>query len=387
MRTSMGGILELVREPVDIDPATPYRKIGIRSFGNGIFHYDPMPGDQLGKLRFFRLRANELVLSNIKAWEGAIAVSGEADEGLVASNRFLTYRPRTPHGVDVRYLKFFLLSDVGSELIQRASPGSADRNRTLGMKAFEAIEISIPGIEEQRAIATRLESVQVKSTAARAELKTAAVLYGKLVSSLVHRPDLSEAEKNRRGWRRLRLDEVLTLDIDAVPIEDDVSYPMVGVYSFGRGLFNKDSVLGHETSYQKFHRLETDQIVLSRLFAWEGAIALVALEHAGRFASIEFPTFSVNEALTIPGFLQAHLGTESFWGSLRSEAAGVGVRRQRVSADRFLARELWLPPLEVQAATWARLIEFGRLTQDSSRREMLEALVPSAINATFADFA
>ncbi len=164
MRTkAMGDILELVRVPIEPEPATEYRKIGVRSFGNGIFHYDPMPGDELGKLRFFRVRPGALVLSNIKAWEGAVAVSSAADEGTVASNRFLTYLPTDPEEVDVRFLKYFLLSDAGNALDPRASPGSADRNRTLGIKSFESIEIPLPDIDEQRAIASRLESIQEKS--------------------------------------------------------------------------------------------------------------------------------------------------------------------------------------------------------------------------------
>ncbi len=382
-KTRVGDIVTLQRRQVIVDPGGRYEEIGVRSFGRGIFHKDPVLGVELGKKRVFEIRPGDLVISNVFAWEGAIAVAGRRESGRIGSHRFMTFQVDASRAT-ASYLRYYFLSDPGLELIRAASPGSAGRNRTLGIKAFESIEIPLPDVKQQRAIATRLESVQAKAAAALAELRTAADLYSKLMSSLAHRPDLSEAERHRRGWRRLPLDEVLTLDIDAVPVEDDVSYPMVGVYSFGRGLFNKDPVVGRETSYQKFHRLRTNQIVLSRLFAWEGAIAMVEPEHAGRFASTEFPTFTVNESLTMPGFLQTHLGTESFWGGLRSEAAGVGVRRQRVSAERFLAREVWLPPLDVQAATAAHLSELKRLAQDSSRRETLEALVPSAINDTFA---
>ncbi|MGH3967717.1 MAG: hypothetical protein ACRDTV_06265, partial [Mycobacterium sp.] len=88
----VGDVLRLERISVDPDPATEYVTIGIRSFGKGIFHYEPKPGDRLGSLRFFELHPDRLVISNIKGWEGAIAVSGAEDAGTVASNRFLTYR-------------------------------------------------------------------------------------------------------------------------------------------------------------------------------------------------------------------------------------------------------------------------------------------------------
>src|SRR5438132_6408438 len=106
-------------------PATVYVSIGLRSFGNGIFHYEPTIGSALGSLRFFEIRPNRLVISNIKGWEGAIAVSADDDEGCIASNRFLICVPIDDQ-IDVRWARWYFLSDGGIELIQRASPGSAD---------------------------------------------------------------------------------------------------------------------------------------------------------------------------------------------------------------------------------------------------------------------
>lgn len=154
-RVRVGDVLELKRLPVEIDPFDEYVPIGIRSFGKGIFHYEPTPGEELSKLRFFEVRPRELVLSNIKAWEGAIAVSTEDERGCIASNRFLTYVPKA-NGADVSYLRYFFLSDAGLPLIQRASPGSADRNRTLAIDRFEALEIPLPPLDVQQRVARRL---------------------------------------------------------------------------------------------------------------------------------------------------------------------------------------------------------------------------------------
>lgn len=154
-RVRIGDVLELQRRPVEIDSLAEYVAIGVRSFGKGIFHYPPTPGNELSKLRFFEIVPDELVLSNIKAWEGAIAVSSAAEQGVIGSNRFLSYRP-VGDEADVSYLRFFLLSEAGLPLIQRASPGSADRNRTLAIERFEALKIPLPTIEEQERTATRL---------------------------------------------------------------------------------------------------------------------------------------------------------------------------------------------------------------------------------------
>ena len=160
-RVRVGEVLALQRVPVQPDPGTEYVRIGIRSFGKGILHYEPKPGDQLGSLRFFDVQPDRLIVSNIKGWEGAIAVSSESDAGCIASNRFLSYRP-IGRRVDVRWARWYFLSEPGIELVQRASPGSADRNRTLAIDRFEALTIPLPPIDEQRRVARKLDQIRAR---------------------------------------------------------------------------------------------------------------------------------------------------------------------------------------------------------------------------------
>lgn len=154
-RVRVGEVLRLERVPVEPDPMVEYVSIGLRSFGKGVFHYEPKLGNQLGSLRFFEVQPNRLVVSNIKGWEGAIAVSAEADAGCLASNRFLSYVPINDR-IDLGWARWYFLSEAGIALIQRASPGSADRNRTLAIERFEALEIPLPPIDDQRRVAQSL---------------------------------------------------------------------------------------------------------------------------------------------------------------------------------------------------------------------------------------
>ncbi|MDQ6613197.1 MAG: hypothetical protein M3083_00125 [Actinomycetota bacterium] len=162
-RVHVGQVLRLERRPMQIDPTQEYVSIGIRSFGKGVFHYEPTMGGRLSKLRFFEVEPDRLVVSNIKAWEGAIAVSGGDDAGCIASNRFLTYVP-ADNRIEVRWARWFFLSEGGNELLQHASPGSADRNRTLAIDRFEGLQITLPPIDEQRRVAVRLDHVEHSAT-------------------------------------------------------------------------------------------------------------------------------------------------------------------------------------------------------------------------------
>lgn len=154
----VGDIATLERRPVHVHLDRHYTEIGIRSFGRGIFHKEPLSGADIGAKRVFSVKAGELILNNVFAWEGAIAVADINQEGLIGSHRFMTYAI-DPDQADLYYLLYFFLSKPGLELIRRASPGSAGRNRTLGIKAFEALEIPLPSIEVQRDRARRVDAV------------------------------------------------------------------------------------------------------------------------------------------------------------------------------------------------------------------------------------
>src|ERR1035438_5084222 len=90
-RERVGDVLRLRRSAVEIDPVTEYTLIGVYSFGNGIFHRAPKMGAELGDYKFFEIRPGDLILSNIQAWEGAIAFATAADSGVIGTHRFLSY--------------------------------------------------------------------------------------------------------------------------------------------------------------------------------------------------------------------------------------------------------------------------------------------------------
>lgn len=152
----IGDVLELERRPVEVDPDREYKEIGVRSFGRGIFHKDPIIGSELGNKRVFYVHPGDLVFSNVFAWEGAVALAGEQEDGRIGSHRFMTYRVNDKKA-DSRYLAYFFFSEPGLAIVRRASPGSAGRNRTLGIKNFAAQEIELPELDEQRRIATKLD--------------------------------------------------------------------------------------------------------------------------------------------------------------------------------------------------------------------------------------
>lgn len=383
-RTRVGDVLRLERMPVDPDPGVEYVSIGIRSFGKGIFHYEPKPGDQLGSLRFFSVLPDHLVISNIKGWEGAIAVSTDGDAGCIASNRFLPYGP-VDDRIDVRWARWFFLSDSGIHLIQRASPGSADRNRTLAIDRFEALEIPLPLIDEQRRVADLLDKLEGAAADLRHRSDHAVTLAGALAVSTAARPDLPQKAKTRSGWRRVKLGTVMAPADGVVPVEPDGTYPNVGIYSYGRGLFAKPDIDGSTTSATSLNRIRAGQFIYSRLFAFEGAYTYVPDDFDGYHVSNEFPAFDVDPERLNARWLANYLLTPDRWTELRGASKGLGVRPQRVPVEAVMDYEVWLPPVALQRSmvtTLDRLDRTGASRAASERR--IASLVPSALNQVFA---
>jgi type I restriction enzyme S subunit len=159
----MSEVAPLVRRPVEIDLEGTYPELGVRSFGRGTFHKPDLIGAELSWQKPFLVQEGDLVFSNIKAWEGAFAVAGPDDHGRVGSHRYLTCVP-VDGLATAEFIWFYLQTHEGISKVQTASPGSADRNRTLGQSALEAITVPTPPIERQH----WFNSIQTKAREARA---------------------------------------------------------------------------------------------------------------------------------------------------------------------------------------------------------------------------
>lgn len=379
----VGDILQLDRDEVRPAPAVDYKTIGVRSFGNGIFHYEPKPGDSLGSLRFFSIKPNRLIISNIKGWEGAIAVSQQADSDCLASNRFLQYRPIDDQ-IDVGWARWFFLSEPGLRLIQRASPGSADRNRTLAIDRFENLVIPLPSLGEQRQVAARLSAISATTAALHQQIANTSRISAALVATTTDRSDRTPDEKLQSGWRRVQLVELMDDLPPDVVVEPSVSYSIAGLFSFGRGLINRGRIVGADTSYRTLRSLAEGDVVMSKLNGWEGAVAVVPKPFTGYCVSSEYPVFRPNPDLLIPGFFSGIARSPWFWESLNRSARGSMVRRRRITGNDLLDTEIWVPPIASQIEIANQLVTIDCVADlRNQARTRLDALVPAALNAEF----
>jgi type I restriction enzyme, S subunit len=379
----VGDVLALQRRLVDVQLEGEYEEIGVRSFGRGIFHKEPVSGADLGSKRVFRIEPGDLVISNVFAWEGAIAVASKTEAGRIGSHRFMTFVP-TDGRISTSWASWFFRSDRGLELIQQASPGSAGRNRTLAIDRFEALEIPLPPVDMQRCVAARLNRLEAATTELQRHSEHASALSDSLAISVSARPDLDDQAKAHAGWQRVSLGDILELVNVQLQVQPTQRYRIAGIYSFGRGLIDRGSISGADTSYSTLTLINDGDVVISKLGGWEGAVAVVGPDFDGYFVSNEYPTFKPDRAKLLPAFFAGIARSPRFWDELSSNTYGSMARRKRITAKEFLAIQIWLPPMETQQHT-ARSLQVIDVAAKAriTVRERIDVLMSAGLNEAF----
>jgi restriction endonuclease S subunit len=363
----LGDVLELRRRKVVLDAAQEYLEVGLRSFGKGVFHKPTITGAQLGNKKVYRIEPGDLVVSNVFAWEGALAVASDSEQGLIGSHRFMTWVPRDTKVVDVAYLWHYFLSEPGLLQLRKASPGSAGRNRTLGIASFENITIPLPRKSEQQRIAARLERISLTATSFVTP-STAALRDGLL----------------DRLRQRSRIGNIAILARYPVKVRAGTDYPNLGILNRARGVFAKQPMRGSETKYSTLYRVRAGQLIYSKLFGWEGSLGLVPEWADGWFVSSEFPTFDTRTDAVDLEYLGQALRWRGLAEQLAEATSGIGQRRQRVQIAEFESLTVPMPDLPAQRRIGANLQRLAAVERLAGRRTTLSsALLPAARNEAF----
>lgn len=376
-------VASLVRREVVVDPEETYTEIGVRSFNKGTFHRRTVKGAEFTWQGLYRINQDDLIFSNIMAWEGAVALARPEDDGCLGNHRMLTC-VCDPKKASARFLAYYFQSAEGRAKLVAASTGSIARNRTLTASALEQLEVPVPPLPMQVALANRLHLIEQKTAVLIAQLDAIEADSLKLLTTIATRCDLNDAERERRGWRRAAIRDFAALELAPQSVDASLEYPNIGILSYAKGLFAKPPISGRTTSAKTLYQIREGQFIYSRLFAFEGAYALVPAKFDGYFVSNEFPTFRVDPTLASSKFLMSLFLTESDWHSLRASTKGVGDRRLRIQPENLLARVVWLPPLH-EMAHIDRLFDlhFELKAKHASIREANSALVPAMLERIF----
>jgi type I restriction enzyme S subunit len=392
-RVRVGDVLELRRRPVEIEAAAEYQLIGVYSFGKGIFHREPTVGASLGNYRYFAIHPGDLVLSNIQAWEGAIAHASEADRGTIGTHRFLSYTAIDPNEIDTNWARYYFLSDAGFPLIQAAAPGSVTRNRTLAVERFEALEVTLPSIEEQRRVAAHLDRVALVAQRSQAAAPQSLDRMRALGESAVQRV-LDNGIRD--GWDLVPLSSVATINPRRERLAPDTAVafvPMSALDDRTGMIVSAETRLAGEvgSGYKQF---QNGDVIFARITPCmqngKSAVVGAGLSEFG-YGSTEFHVVRPGPAVEAK-WLHAVFRTQHFRSAAADRFTGTA-GQQRVPAAFLEEVAIPLPP--TRDAQQEALSEIGLVIEKNRslvsagevRSALLAALLPAALNSSFSEMA
>lgn len=382
---ALGNLLDLNLDLVDVKPESRYFIAGVYGFGRGVFGRGPIAGADTKYTRLNRLHADRLVMSRLKAFEGAVAIVPQEFDGWYLSPEFPTFRC-VEGELDPRYMANVCRWQEFWARLAGASKGIGARRERVHPEQLLKLRLQVPPIDEQKLLGARLDGLFIATERLKSQSTKAAQLADALSVSICARPDLSEVQKTALGWRHVPLGSVMAPASDRVPVDAEASYSNLGIYSFGLGVFDKPRIDGAATSATTLNCVSAGQFIYSRLFAFEGAYAFVPKSFDGYYVSNEFPTFDPDPDQLDARWLATYLRSPSRWSELAGASKGLGVRRQRIPSEAVLAFRVWLPPVDQQQSIVVRLerLDATRNAQAESLTRV-DSLVPAALNDAFSD--
>jgi len=245
-------VAPITRRKVELRADELYNELGVRSFGKGLFTKPSFLGSSLSWQQPYWMKKGDLLFSNIKAWEGAVAEITEEYDGCVGSHRYITCEPYD-NLVKTEFLLFYFLTQQGIDELNHASPGSADRNRTLNTKVLSKILVPTPSIKAQESF---LELKQKLTSAQIYHQETIDELNGLLPSLLdkVFKGGLTGIDITERSGRSAITAEPEVQQETALNPAHDIFYIRAAVDAYILGYLKGDPHL-HRTKMEKVTHL------------------------------------------------------------------------------------------------------------------------------------
>lgn len=209
-------------------PTTDYIRLGIRSHCKGTFHELVKIENILSADKMYIVPKNNLILNITFAWEQAIAITDDNDEGKYISNRFPTFAFKDNQLPT--FYKYIIPQKRLKYDLNVASPGGAGRNRVLNKKLFLSIPVNIPLLKEQEKISKFLTTVDKKITNLENTI-TSLENQKKGLLQQIFSQKLRFKDKNGNNypnWEKKKLEDISNITMGQSPDSDFVNTEKIG---------------------------------------------------------------------------------------------------------------------------------------------------------------
>ena len=165
-----------------------------------------------------------------------------------------------------------------------------------------------------------------------------------------------------KAWPAVALGDLLSRSTETAVIAPDAEYHEVTIKLWGKGVVSRGKVRGSDVVSVR-RAVRANQLILSKIDARNGAIGMVPQELDGAIVSNDFPSFDFRDVRQCdPAFMGWLVRSTPFVALCKAASEGT-TNRVRIKEDRFLAKQIALPPLAEQQALVARLDALAEKTR------------------------
>ena len=99
------------------------------------------------------------------------------------------------------------------------------------------------------------------------------------------------------------LEQIVSLVKRGETPKEGVTYRQIGVRLWGKGSYERESMDGGDTKYKTLYKVKAADLIVNKIWARNGSVAVIPTEVDGCFVSAEFPTFELNKKKLLPRWL------------------------------------------------------------------------------------
>lgn len=217
----------------------------------------------------------DVLFSKLRPYLNKVAV---AHESAICSTEVLVWRTNNSAYLTQNFLALLLRSKDAVAFANASSAGT--RMPRTSARVMSNLPIVVPPPSEQRRIVDLIKVVDLSIEAAGNEITATSALLRDARIDLI-----------RRVERRARFRDAFTRVRTPVEVKVSERYRELGIRSHGKGAFDKPELTGADLGAKKVFWLSPGDLAFNIVFAWEGAVALLGQDAAGKVASHRFPTY------------------------------------------------------------------------------------------------
>ncbi len=220
MWVKLKNLLQQQQHKIRLEKNIIYTRLGVRWYAEGPFIKEAVKGSEIKGKDLYKVSVNEFIFSRLFAWKGSFGFISSFEDGMYVSNEFPSFK------VDLTQIEPEFLWRLFSQphiwqFIEERSLGSTKISRLRFKEAdLLALEIPLPPLLEQQAIATALRTIRharqttVQELEAAKELKRSLMrhlfTYGAVSVQDAAAVELQETEigKMPKDWKVKKVDEL-----------------------------------------------------------------------------------------------------------------------------------------------------------------------------------